>query len=149
MEQMAFGFLQELEEKQGDVARIDGWPVLNYGHPGRSDYQSGWIHRRWYPSAEEVLLDACRASKLIPDRLYAAKYEIEASEIWPDGTYWAISLQPPYHGTTGAYYHKERDHYVVIGGVEIFCPGESDEVVQRKQQRVTEEWEQKMQKKRR
>ena len=146
VEQIAFPFLQEIDDKKQGIARIDGWPVLNIVFPaekgsgrGSFGYCSGWIHRRWYWDLREALDDAIRASKLVNVKLYVVPVEAGFNKRM-DGV-WSIRIDPPFHGVAGMYYCPEVDYYVVRSGMEIFFPGESAEDVERKSRRAREKWE--------
>lgn len=108
---------------------VDGWPVLNSGHPGRDGYQSGWIHRCLYPTAESGLADARLAAQLAGVTLYVIKREVPAGfrKYWPEAHNWQISEDPPFHGQAGNFYYPRPDYYVIdpAGLVkEVFVPGE-------------------------
>jgi hypothetical protein len=102
---------------------VEGWPVLNYGHPGRDGYRSGWIHRCYYPTAEAALADAELANRLTGVTLYVITMEVDKNfrRYWPHKTNWRISLDPPFHGQAGAYYHRRPDYYVVDNKALMAC----------------------------
>jgi len=138
MNQTAFPFLQEIDDKKAGIARIDGWPVLNTG------YQSGWINRRLYPYAEEALDDAIKASNLVDIRLYVVAQEVTKGfeKHWPEKTNWRITRAKPYKSfVAGAYYQPTPEHYVVLHGLDIHEPGLDPEFIARKKRQVMEQWE--------
>ncbi len=108
---------------------VDGWPVLNNGHPGREGYQSGWIYRCFYPTAAAALADARLAAELASVTLYVVKMKVDPAfrKYWPEDHNWRIAEEPPFHGQSGDFYFPRPDYYVIDPGAlvkEIFVPGE-------------------------
>lgn len=108
---------------------VDGWPVLNTGHPGRAGYMSGWIHRRLYPDAESALVDARLAVQLTGISLYVIELEVPASfrKYWPEDHNWQIREEPPFHGQVGDFYYPRPNYYAIEPNAlisEVFTPGE-------------------------
>ena len=94
---------------------VEGWPVLNTGHPGRAGYQSGWIHRRFYPTADEALADAEMANRLarVPLSVIEQPVDEQFRKYWPEKTNWRLSLEPPSPGHLGSAYYPRPAYYIV------------------------------------
>lgn len=128
MIQQAFDFYHELDP----VPNVDGWPILGHGTV------SSWIHRRYYPDAEEALADA----RLAADRTGVTIYVKPVPEGQRGyGMRWLCSTAPPFCGTTGAFYTPLPDHYMVTPMMTVFIQGEPAELVAKKQQRARTEFE--------
>jgi hypothetical protein len=142
-EQIPFPFLEEMDRARLPP-NVDGWPILNYGHPSRAGYQSGWVHRRYYPTAQEALNDAKLASERARVNLFVVKHTGANTEVWPEGAYWRISEDAPFSGTAGYFYHPWPDHYIVEPDSMIpvlFIEGEDKAAADKKQRKLDEEFQ--------
>ena len=141
--QIPFPFLVEMDRARLPP-NVGGWPILNYGHPGRAGYQSGWIHRRYYPTAQEALDDAKLASERARVKMFVVKYTGANTEVWPEGVYWRISEDAPFSGAAGYFYYPRPDYYIVEPEAMIpflFIEGEDKAAADEKQRKLDEEFQ--------
>lgn len=129
MVQVPFSFVQELDDKTNKT--IDGLT------PG------AWLATRYYPTDEEVIEAAKKASKELPPKtpIYCVEYNIPKGfeQYWPEKTYWQATLNEPIHEVTiGAYYHGRPNQFIIIDQEAYYQIGEMLDDVLRKSKEAYE-----------